>query len=83
MKPIEILLIEDNPGDVRLVREMLAENGTAMFSLEVAEQLQEGLVRLAQGGLIWSCLISGCRTAAGLTPLLKRMPEYRECRLSC
>jgi|AntAceMinimDraft_9_1070365.scaffolds.fasta_scaffold44207_2 CheY-like chemotaxis protein len=71
MKPIEILLIEDNPGDVRLVREMLAENGTAMFSLEVAEQLQEGLVRLAQGGIDLVLLDLRLPDSCGLDTFIK------------
>ncbi|MCB9419388.1 MAG: hybrid sensor histidine kinase/response regulator [Ardenticatenaceae bacterium] len=45
---LKILLIEDNPGDAFLIREMLAaQNGrslaTAFFGLVVARQLSEGL----------------------------------------
>jgi CheY-like chemotaxis protein len=42
------LVIEDNPGDVRLLQEMLAEaRGT--FVLESADRLSTGLERLAAG----------------------------------
>jgi CheY-like chemotaxis protein len=40
-KPIEILLVEDNPGDVLLTREALAENKVAN-NLHVARDGQEG-----------------------------------------
>lgn len=38
-----VLLIEDNPGDARLIREMLAEDPGAPFRLECAERLSAGL----------------------------------------
>ena len=45
---IRVLLIEDNPGDARLVREMLIETGTNKFNLEHVERISEGLNRLSQ-----------------------------------
>jgi signal transduction histidine kinase len=47
----KILLIEDNPGDARLIREMLTESIGARFHLECVERLSAGLERLAQGGI--------------------------------
>src|SRR5512135_693122 len=44
-----ILLIEDNPGDVRLIREYLSES--SRIRLEVAARLETGLERLASGGI--------------------------------
>ena len=44
---MNILLIEDNPGDVRLVREMLAEE-KADFTLSHADRLETGLEYLQQ-----------------------------------
>ena len=38
-KPIRVLLIEDNPGDTRLIREMLTEAGAASFDLARADRL--------------------------------------------
>jgi two-component system cell cycle response regulator len=46
--PSKVLLIEDNPGDVRLLREALLEPGARKFSLTVAERLEEGLTRLSE-----------------------------------
>jgi diguanylate cyclase (GGDEF)-like protein/PAS domain S-box-containing protein len=40
---IRVLLIEDNPGDARLVKEMLAEARASKFSLTHAGLLSEGL----------------------------------------
>lgn len=40
---IKVLLIEDNPGDARLIRENLREARAARFELTLAERLREGL----------------------------------------
>jgi diguanylate cyclase (GGDEF)-like protein/PAS domain S-box-containing protein len=40
---IKVLLIEDNPGDARLVKEMLADTGASKFSLTHVGLLSEGL----------------------------------------
>ncbi len=50
-KSVTVLLIEDNPGDTRLIREMFAVVGSGSFKLECAERLSTGLERLAQGGI--------------------------------
>jgi DNA-binding NtrC family response regulator len=44
-KRIELLLIEDNPGDARLVREMLAEVPGSPFRVEWVETLSAGAER--------------------------------------
>ena len=48
---IRILLIEDNPGDARLIRELLSAKESASFDLEHADRLSTGLARLAQGNI--------------------------------
>jgi signal transduction histidine kinase len=48
MDALKVLLIEDNPGDVRLIREMLAAS-RSRFVLEESKDLSEGLARLASG----------------------------------
>jgi len=49
--PIRLLLIEDNPGDARLLREMLREAPTVKFELVWAERLAKGLEQLQDGAI--------------------------------
>jgi DNA-binding response OmpR family regulator len=46
-----ILLIEDNAGDARLIRELLTEDKTISFEIEWVERLSEGLKRLEQNNI--------------------------------
>lgn len=46
MDTTDILLLEDNPGDARLIQEMLRTCDHGRFSLSVAENLRDGLERL-------------------------------------
>ncbi len=48
---VKALLVEDNPGDARLIQIMLEEAGDNLFEVEHVETLEEGLRRLAQGGI--------------------------------
>ncbi|HEY6837834.1 MAG TPA: response regulator [Geobacteraceae bacterium] len=43
---IDVFLVEDNPGDARLVKEMLTEVKGTPFRLACAQRLQEGVERL-------------------------------------
>lgn len=47
-KPIKALLIEDNPDDVRLIRELVAEVGTPAIELECVNRLATGMARLVR-----------------------------------
>jgi PAS domain S-box-containing protein len=48
---IRVLLIEDNPGDARLIRELLAEGGDARFKLESVDRLSAGLEYLVSNDI--------------------------------
>ncbi|WAL61379.1 hybrid sensor histidine kinase/response regulator [Thermocoleostomius sinensis] len=45
---ITILLIEDNPGDIRLLQELLYEVTSVKFELEIADRLSHGLQHLSE-----------------------------------
>jgi two-component system cell cycle response regulator len=45
-RPIRIFLVEDNPADVRLLREALAEVGSVQFIIAQSDRLDEALQRL-------------------------------------
>ncbi|MBZ0270984.1 EAL domain-containing protein [bacterium] len=47
-RPIRILLIEDNPGDARLINEYLRDVRGARFEVEHVDQLTNALERLAK-----------------------------------
>ncbi len=46
--PIHVLLIEDNPGDVRLLRELLSNTGTSTFILTQVDRLTDGIQHLKE-----------------------------------
>ena len=48
-RPLRVLLIEDNPADARMIREMLKGLRDGVLELETADTLSTGLVRLADG----------------------------------
>lgn len=49
LRPVEILMVEDNPGDVRLTREALAE-GKVFNNLHVVSDGEEAMEFLLQQG---------------------------------
>jgi signal transduction histidine kinase len=48
-EPIRILLVEDNPGDARLIGAMLAERQGFLFSVDCADRLSRALQLLTAG----------------------------------
>ncbi|HLN91985.1 MAG TPA: ATP-binding protein, partial [Patescibacteria group bacterium] len=48
-RPIHALLIEDNPGDARLIGEMMAEAGNGSSRMKWADRLGTGLQALIEG----------------------------------
>jgi sigma-B regulation protein RsbU (phosphoserine phosphatase) len=49
--PARALLIEDNSGDARLIREFIADSGRRAFEVEWVTHLRAGLERLGTGGI--------------------------------
>ena len=47
-KPFKVLLIEDNPGDFRIIKEMLKETQHTKFELEHYTSLKTGLEHLEE-----------------------------------
>ncbi len=68
-KSISVLLIEDDPDDSLLIREMLAESGDGRFRVEAAQRLSEGLRRLDEGGVDVVLLDLGLPDSVGLETL--------------
>jgi two-component system, NarL family, sensor histidine kinase UhpB len=69
--PMKILLIEDNPGDARLIREMLADVGGQSFAIEWVSRLADGLERLGRGGIGLVLLDLALPDSQGLDTLIK------------
>ena len=68
---IKILLIEDNPGDIRLIQEMLAETEPSKFELKCADRLSTGLEHLAKEEINVVLLDLGLPGDQGLGTLCK------------
>ena len=62
-EPIKVLLVEDNPGNIRLIRDMLKEAKPALAALEDAPSLLTAVERLAKGESTRCYWIWGSRTA--------------------
>jgi sigma-B regulation protein RsbU (phosphoserine phosphatase) len=76
--PVRVLLVEDNPGDARLIREFIAESGGANFEVEWAKRLDVGLERLGRGGISVVLLDLTLPDSHGIGTFLKlhaRAPE--------
>ena len=69
--PMKILLIEDNPGDARLIREMLADAGGQGFAIEWLSRLADGLELLDQGKIDLVLLDLGLPDSQGLDTFIK------------
>jgi signal transduction histidine kinase/HPt (histidine-containing phosphotransfer) domain-containing protein len=77
-RPIHVLLIEDNPGDARLIQEFLGEARVAQFSLECIDRLSIGLKRLAQGGIDVTLLDLNLPDSQGLDTVIKTNDQARD-----
>ncbi len=57
MPHVNVLLIEDNPGDARLIREMLADSKSTVFNMKLADRLSTGLAHLAGGNVDFDVIL--------------------------
>ena len=76
--PVKVLIIEDNPGDVRMIREMLLGAAGLPFELECADNLSAGLEQLAEEDVDVVLLDLGLPDSLGidtLTSLHDQVPE--------
>jgi len=70
-KPLQVLLVEDNPGDARLYQEFLRESGPVQFELENVKRLKTGLEHLAQAKPDAILLDLGLPDSQGLETFIK------------
>ncbi|MCX5892110.1 MAG: response regulator [Deltaproteobacteria bacterium] len=71
ISPTKILLVEDNPGDARLIQEMLAETEGANFQIDWAPQLSTCLEKLSRGGIDLVLLDLGLPDSRGLDTFVR------------
>jgi two-component system, sensor histidine kinase and response regulator len=77
-KEVQVLLIEDNPVDARMVNAMLAESGTLKYKLECVDRLSTGVERLNQGGVDVVLLDLSLPDAQGMDALVRVQLEHKE-----
>ena len=65
-KTTKVLLVEDNPGDARLIQEMLSEAASDGFAIEWVSKLSQGLECLARGDIDLVLLDLGLPDSQGL-----------------
>ncbi|MFO7712269.1 MAG: ATP-binding protein [Dehalococcoidia bacterium] len=68
-RPVGLLLVEDNPGDRRLILEMLADAGSGTFDVHHADRLRTALESLGQNGTELVLLDLGLPDSQGLETL--------------
>lgn len=77
-KPISILLVEDNPGDRRLIQEMLTEARSVTFDLKYADRLQAALEHLGESRVDVVLSDLGLPDSQGLETLTKIYAQVPE-----
>lgn len=75
---LKVLLIEDNPGDVRLIQEMLTEAKDTVFHLTSANSLAEGLMQLRRAKfeiILLDLLLSDSQGLETFHAMQRKAPE--------
>lgn len=78
MEKINVLLIEDNPGDARLIKEMLTEEKGVSFDVDWKDTLSKGLKRVAVGGINIILLDINLPDSSGFDTFLRTQAEAQE-----
>jgi PAS domain S-box-containing protein/putative nucleotidyltransferase with HDIG domain len=63
---LKVLIIEDNPADARLVKEILSENDSTAYDLKYADRLSDGLKMISENSLDIVLLDLSLSDSAGL-----------------
>jgi two-component system cell cycle response regulator len=74
---IKVLLVEDNPGDARLIEEMLTAAEYALFEVVREDRLTTGLERVSTGGfdvVLLDLLLPDSRNLDSLRSFIKKAP---------
>jgi len=66
LRPIQVLLVEDNPGDARLIFEMLKDVEVELFTMERVDRLELALERLSRVGVDVVLLDLGLPDSTGI-----------------
>jgi two-component system, cell cycle sensor histidine kinase and response regulator CckA len=69
--PITVLLVEDNPGDARLILELLGEVQAQAFDLERVDRLDDALARLAHAAVDVVLLDLGLPDSQGIDTFVR------------
>lgn len=75
---INILLIEDNPGDILIIQELLSENLQRRFNITVSERLSSGLESLASqvfDVILLDLTLPDCQGLESLSEVLAKAPH--------
>src|SRR5260370_11593578 len=75
---INVLLIEDNPGDARMIRELFVEAKATSVALVCADRLSQGLAMLSEGGIDIVLLDLSLTDSKGFETFVKVREKARE-----
>lgn len=75
---MRVLLVEDNPGDARLIREMLNEVSGTPFDVECVESLAQGLKRAGEAAFDMLLMDLNLPDSRGLDTLRRMNSQVKE-----
>jgi signal transduction histidine kinase len=75
---LNILLVEDNEGDERMIRELLKEQNLIRFNIDLALSLNESTIKISKNNFDIILLDLGLPDSSGLETLTKLMALFPE-----